>query len=251
MLQLIINADDLGLTPGCNAGIVQALTAGIVSDTTMLINTDYTQAAVELLKASGINQAGLHLNLTFGAPVSPLAEVPSLVDDNGRFRRKIVQSVKLLNPREVEHELRAQIAKFHSTGLRLTHLDSHHHAHSYPQLLDIAVSLAKELNTPLRQTSAAVKQKIIDAGVVTTDFFSLDFYEQGATQEKLQQIILSHSGGVLEIMCHPAQGEKLIYEISAYNSCREKELAILIAPELKEFLRQNAVELISFADLRP
>jgi predicted glycoside hydrolase/deacetylase ChbG (UPF0249 family) len=251
MLRLIINAYDLGLTPGCNAGIVQALTTGIVSDTTIMINTDHAQAAVALLKESGISQAGLHLNLTFGVPVSPLEEVPSLVDDNGRFHRKIAQSVKLLNPQEVELELRAQIAKFLSTGLRLTHLDSHHHAHSYPELLDIVVSLARQLNTPLRQTSAAVKQKIISAGVTTADNFSLGFYEQGATRENLQQIILSHGDGVLEIMCHPAQGEKLIYEISNYNSCREKELAILTTPEMKDFLRTNAVELISFADLRP
>lgn len=251
MLKLIINADDLGLTPGCNAGIVKALSDGIVSDTTIMINTEYAQVAVDLLKGNGISQAGLHLNLTFGVPVSPLTEVPSLVDDSGHFHRKIAQSVKLINLQEVEHELRAQIAKFRTTGLRLTHLDSHHHAHSYPEIIDIAVSLASEIGAPLRQTSAAVRQKITDAGVMTTDYFSLDFYDQGATREKLQQVILSHCDGVLEIMCHPAQGERLIYEISSYNSCREKELAILTAPAMKDFLRENAVELISFADLKP
>ncbi|MDR3564972.1 MAG: chitin disaccharide deacetylase [Negativicutes bacterium] len=249
MQRLIINADDLGLTPGCNAGIVRGLTQGIVSDTTLMVNTDYTQAAVNLLKEHGISQAGLHLNLTFGVPLSPLAEVPSLVDENGRFFRKIARSVGGLKPQEVEKELRAQVARFGETGLHMTHLDSHHHAHIYPGIFAMVLSLAKELAVPLRQTSTALREKITSAGVATTDAFSLDFYDKGVTLENLQQIIRDHTGEVLEIMCHPAEAGELIYTISDYNSRREEELAILTSAAMKAFLRENDITLISFAEL--
>lgn len=249
MRQLIINADDFGLTPGCNAGIIRALTQGIVSDTTIMINTDYAQAAVELAKANGIGRIGLHLNLTFGSPVSPVSEVASLVDGEGQFFRKIARSVAGLDPLEVERELRAQVAKFLATGLSLTHLDSHHHAHTYPKITAMVVTLAKELGVPLRQTGPALRYLIKGAGVATTEGFSPNFYDKGVTAENLKKIIGGWGEGTLEIMCHPAEAGQLIYEISDYHACRERELAILTDPEMKNFLQENGVRLIGFAEL--
>ena len=249
MLRLIINADDLGLTPGCNRGILRALTEGIVSDTTLLINTDYTQDAVDLLRRQGLSRCGLHLNLTWGSPVLPVAQAASLTDKSGRFRRKAEEALAEADPRQIEAELRAQAAKFRSTGLTLTHLDSHHHVHTYPQVIDIAIGLAGELGVPLRQKDN-VRQRIVAGGVATTDRFSADFYGPGVAEENLRRIILDRAGGTLEIMCHPAEPDPLLAEISSYNQPRMRELAILTAPEMKEFLRDNGVELIGFADLQ-
>jgi predicted glycoside hydrolase/deacetylase ChbG (UPF0249 family) len=250
MLQLIINADDLGLTPGCNAGIVKAMTEGIVTSTTLMINTDFTQDAIRALKERGINRAGLHLNLTYGLPLIPAQEIPSLVDAQGRFRRKIAEAASTMQLSEVERELTAQVEKFLAAGLGLTHLDSHHHAHMYPGILDVAISLARQLDVPLRQTDDAVRQKIIEAGVATTDFFSLDFYGQGVSAVNLQNIILRHKQGTLEIMSHPAIPEGLIHEISSYNIWREKELAVLTSREILDFIHAQGVQLVGFDALR-
>jgi chitin disaccharide deacetylase len=246
MLQLIINADDLGLTPGCNDGIVRAITEGIVTETTLMMNAGYMQDAVTKLKGYGINRIGIHLNLTFGEPLLPASQVPSLVDANGRFHSRIAPVVGSMNPSEVKREFGAQIEKFLRTGLGLTHLDSHHHAHAYPEIIDVAISLAQQLGVPLRQTSEAVRQKIRGAGVATTDYFVLDFYGQGVSAENLQAIIQRYKQGTLEIMCHPAEPDRLLSEISSYNAWREKELAILTSPEICEFIKGNGVQLVGF-----
>ena len=248
MLRLIVNADDLGLTPGCSAGIIRGFKQGIVSDTTLMINSPYALEAVSLMKANGLNQAGLHLNLSYGTPMAPVAEVPSLIDENGRFYRKVNKSIPLMNGAEIERELRLQLEKFLATGLKLTHIDSHHHAHAYPQVIDLAIRMALEQGVPLRHT-AEVKEKIIAAGVKTTDYFSMDFYNEKATLENLQAIIGGYSEGVLEIMSHPGESEQLIMEVSSYNSARAKELAVLTSPEMKAFLQTKGVKLISFAEL--
>lgn len=250
MLNLIINADDLGLTPGCNQGIIKALTAGSVTDTTMLVNTDYTQDAVELLKQHNINRVGLHLNLTFGQPLLPSSEVASLVDENGRFRRKVAEAVTYMKASDIKRELTAQVEKFQATGLGLTHLDSHHHVHTYPEVLRIAIGLARELGVPLRQGNLAVCQAIRSACVTTTDAISLDFYEQGATLEKLQDIIRNQRYGTLEIMCHPAEPDQLLYDISSYNVWRAQELSILTSMAMREFLEANNVRLLGFDGLQ-
>ncbi|MGH9895204.1 MAG: ChbG/HpnK family deacetylase, partial [bacterium] len=36
--RLIVNADDLGMTPGVTRGIVETMTKGIVSSTTLMVN---------------------------------------------------------------------------------------------------------------------------------------------------------------------------------------------------------------------
>lgn len=250
MLELIINADDLGLTPGCNDGIMLALTEGIVTDTTLMVNTDYTQDALVKLQQHGIDRVGLHLNLTYGQPVRPAGQVPSLVDTQGRFRRKAATAVPLMHPDEVKREWNAQVEKFLTTGLGLTHLDSHHHAHTYSELLGIAIELAQQLQVPLRQGNAAWRQAIRTAEVFTTDAISLAFYEQGATLSNLQEIIESHPDGTMEIMCHPAKPDQLLYDISSYNHWRANELVVLTSPEMRDFLSQKGVRLIGFDALR-
>jgi predicted glycoside hydrolase/deacetylase ChbG (UPF0249 family) len=248
MRKLIVNADDLGLTPGCNQGIIRAMTEGIVTDTTLLINTDYTADAVARLKASGL-AAGLHLNLTYGRPLLPGGDASSLVDANGAFHRPVNRIVAVCEPREAERELSAQIEKFLSTGLTLTHLDSHHHAHSYPEILDVAIGLARKLKVPLRQTGSAVRARIVAFGVPTPDAFSDAFYGPGATAENLRAIIGGHGDGVLEIMCHPAAADDLLAEVSSYSAERRRELAILTSPEIKEYIAAQGIELVSFAAL--
>ena len=250
MLDLIINADDMGLTPGCIEGIIQAMTEGIVTDTTLMVNTAFTQTAITKLKQQGITRVGLHLNLTFGEPVLAASHVPSLVDAQGRFRRKVAATVPLMNPVDVKRELSAQVEKFLATGLGLTHLDSHHHAHTYPEIVDIAIELAQQLRVPLRQGNETVRQTIKQAGVATTDAIALNFYEQGATLTNLKQIIQSHPSGTLEIMCHPAKPDQLLYDISSYNHWRENELAVLTSQEIKDFIKDNGVRLVGFDALQ-
>lgn len=250
MLDLIINADDLGLTPGCNQGIIKALTAGIVTETTLMVNTGYTQDAVETLKQQGIKRVGLHLNLTFGQPIIPAAQVPSLVDAQGRFRRKAAEAVTFIKTTDIKRELNAQVEKFLATGLGLTHLDSHHHIHTYPEVLEIVIELAKQLGVPMRQGNAVVQQAISKAGVATTDAIALEFYEQGATMNHLKQIIQNHPQGTLEIMCHPAEPDQLLYEISSYNRWREQELAVMTSVEIREFINNSNVRLVGFDALQ-
>ncbi|WP_371376076.1 carbohydrate deacetylase [Sporomusa aerivorans] len=250
MLQLIINADDLGLTPGCNDGIITALNQGIVTDATLLVNAGYTEDALAKLKEKGISRVGLHLNLTLGKPVLPAREVPSLVGDGGRFHRRIAPVAAAMLPEEIERELYAQVEKFQATGLGLTHLDSHHHAHGYPEILYIVIKLAKKLAVPLRQTSEAVRQQIREAGVPTTDYFSLDFYSQGVSLAGLETVIAGHRQGTLEIMSHPAVVDNTLMQLSTYNTVRGNELTILTSPAMRNFIREQGVSLIGFDALR-
>ncbi len=85
MMRAIVNADDFGLSPGINRGIVRAFRDGVLSSTTMMANMPAFEDAVALAKAHPGLGVGVHLTLVWGAPVAGAERVPSLVDRNGRF----------------------------------------------------------------------------------------------------------------------------------------------------------------------
>src|SRR5437763_13941300 len=71
--RLVVNADDFGLSPGVNRGILEAYAAGVVSSVSVLVNTPGWDDAVRPLRdldpPSRLG-VGMHLNLTMGRPVS-------------------------------------------------------------------------------------------------------------------------------------------------------------------------------------
>ena len=48
--KLIVNADDFGLTPGVNYGIIEAFKYGILTSTTLMINQPFVEHAIDLKK---------------------------------------------------------------------------------------------------------------------------------------------------------------------------------------------------------
>src|SRR5256712_3264171 len=85
MKQLIVNADDFGLTEQVSRGILDAHREGIVTSTTLMANGGAFDAAVTLARRSPPLSVGVHLHLTQGAPLSPPSKIPTLVDGRGRF----------------------------------------------------------------------------------------------------------------------------------------------------------------------
>src|SRR5262245_24357839 len=82
---LIVNADDYGLSPGLNAGVLAAHREGLVTSTSLMANQPWAAEAVAA--APDTLGLGLHLNLTAGEPCARAAQVPSLVGADGRFLR--------------------------------------------------------------------------------------------------------------------------------------------------------------------
>ena len=148
MKNLIVNADDLGWTPGVNRGIVEAFRNGIVTSTSLLANGAAFAGGVEMARAAGGLGVGVHLNLTDGAPVTGRESVTSLLNKQGEFAggpeslllRRASRGLLL---KEVEREWNAQIQKVRDAGIEPTHLDGHKHVHMLPGLFEIALRLAK------------------------------------------------------------------------------------------------------------
>jgi len=262
MKYLIINADDFGLTPGVNRGILKSIREGIVTSTTVMINSRYLEELPEVLEAGG--GVGLHFNLTWGPPVSPPDTVASLVDEEGLFRsdpsfgvpesgRSIpITAGQTRRAIDIQRELEAQVEKFLRLVKRLpTHIDVHKHAHKYPVVLAPLMVVAGRLGLPVREISPEMQAILRENRLLTTDFFMGGASPEGPywMKARLLSALAGVQPGVTEIMCHPGYVPEPIPGMF-YNHQREVELTSFCDPETREAVRNQGIELVDFSYLR-
>lgn len=283
MKQLIINADDFGLTPGVNRAIIEGHTGGIITSTTLMTNMPAFAEAVRLAQAHPTLGVGLHFNITQGRPVAPPKLVRSLTDRRGEF---LGTSTKLawralagqLRRAEVVIELRAQIEKAMTAGLRLTHVDSHKHAHALPAVLEaIAATIpaygigrVRLLREQTRFTASSLQllqQSVAAFGLsqlcrigeaqrrrlalpATTWFFGIA--QTGHWSKRwLLELIANLPAGASELMCHPGYEDEALKEIpTRLRGARQVELQLLTDPEIIHHVRAHDVQLINYAQLQ-
>ena len=233
MGRLIINADDLGWSPGVNRGILVAYTNGIVNSSSLIVTHPGFEEAVQLISEHHLPNIGIHFNLTEGKSV--LSGHTTLTDSRGNFHRNIHQ-MNDVNFEEVRRELTAQYGKAMDAGVTVTHMDTHHHLHMTLRFRKIFAEFSKAHGLPLRKVHPSSRNPLKRLSLILdmwgvdfyTDHFNADFYARNATKEVLKRIINDYKGRSVEIMCHPGYTDSLNGE---YNDLREKELSILVCPE--------------------
>ena len=290
--RLIVNADDFGLTAGVNRAIAEAHERGIVTSATLMANSQAFDGAVEIARGA-VNpgfSVGCHVVLLDGEPVLPAVSVPSLLEPGngaGHFRESLNSFVVAcfrhkLNPDEIEAEASAQIHRIQWAGVKLTHFDTHKHAHMFPGVLRPLLRAARSRGVgavrnpfgqiwPLPLTSllrtretwtrfaqlngmrafaAGFRRDVEEHGLRTTDG-SVGVLVTGVLDLKLfTAIVECIPEGTWEFVCHPGYSDAALDQVrTRLRQSREQELALLTSPEAKDLLQRRGIELISYHEL--
>jgi predicted glycoside hydrolase/deacetylase ChbG (UPF0249 family) len=149
---LIVNADDFGLSAGVNRAIVESHSGGVVSSATLMANGAAFADAVTAARSAPNLSVGCHVVLVNGRPVSPPEAVDTLLAIRSAEPDKFYSSLSAFAARamlggfdrdQLVAEITAQIRKLQSTGLQVTHLDTHKHAHMFPEILAALLRAAR------------------------------------------------------------------------------------------------------------
>ena len=233
--QLIVNADDFGISQRTNAGIVQCRRQGILTSASLLVRADAAIEAVKLWRADAGKcpefSLGLHLDLgeweLKNGDWEPIYLRADLND---------MQSVK----REIDHQLNLfrQLS-----GANPTHVDSHQHVHQKPGIQQVVRELANQLGVPLRDADNRVR--------FWGGFFGRNEHFQPMTEnirpDNLKAILKALLPGITELSCHPGLDSELQ---SDYCTERLIEVQTLCDPEIQRLILQSGIELVSYCDLR-
>jgi len=220
MKYLIVNGDDFGASVGITRGILEAHRHGILTSTSLMVDTPASEAAAALGRAAPGLSVGLHVDLT-GEMSKP---APGL-------------------ERRVAAELDRQLARFEKLmGRRPTHLDSHHNLHRDARALPHFLDLARQHGLPLREHSPVR--------------YCSSFYGQWGGATHLEQLTTASlvrlletevSDGITELSCHPGFVERDF--ATSYAAERAVEVQTLCDPVIRQFLASLRIELVNYQEL--
>ncbi|MEW5761766.1 MAG: ChbG/HpnK family deacetylase [Bacillota bacterium] len=249
---LIVNADDFGYTPAVNRGIVQAVRQGVVTSVSLMVNQPGTEDALHILRNGLPAGVGVHLCLTRGRPLLNPGDIPSLVDAEGYFKGRDALLTSALVQEEVEREFSAQVAYVQNAGIRVGHLDTHHHIHRHPIILAVLMRVAGNLRLPLRSLDDAMREVVRLKGLKTPDFFCGAWFAGGVSLPAFKTWVtagLRIGARSMELMTHPGKVDEELFKRSGYAVERERELRILCHPELPRWLAGKDVRLGTYRNL--
>ena len=152
--KVMLRADDFGMSHAVNLALKDMADSGIPFNASVMMVTPWVQEAAEILKEAPHVSIGLHLTLTSEfeqlkwGPISGKSAVPSLVDERGYFRTSVKDFLLSdYDLAEVETELRAQIDRAMTMGMKVDYLDHHMGiARSTPEIAAVVEKLASEYN---------------------------------------------------------------------------------------------------------
>jgi len=292
--KLIVNADDLGLTAGVNRAIVEAHIGGVVSSATLMANGAAFEDAVTAARSAPNLSVGCHVVLVDGTPVSPAGSMDTLLAIRSAEPGKFYSSLSAFAARamlggfdrdQLVVEVTAQIRKIQSTGLQVTHLDTHKHAHIFPEILAALLRAARicgvrAIRNPfvpvkamparlfkgkrnlwkrygqmrmLHTFSGQFLQRTKRAGLLTPDgvvgVIETGSVESSGYSSLLRQTLASLPEGTWELVCHPGYNDAdLRAADTRLLDSREEERRLLTSTELRQFLEEQKIRVISYQE---
>lgn len=174
MKNVIVNADDFGLSESVNEAIKVCFQRGYINRTTAMVNMPAYTECYKIAQSNGFeDKVGLHLNLDEGSPLTDRIKANSHFCKNGVFikgwyTKPLYKFYLSRNDREcLKEEICAQMKKYRRSGFKLNHLDFHHFVHtSSLVVISIICKLAKEYGfESMRTVARSDKEGILKKGI--------------------------------------------------------------------------------------
>jgi hypothetical protein len=241
---LIINADDLGISPEVNRGIADAFEKGMITDSSLLIKGPYAQQALEMIKKTPSFQVGIHIDLDplLGWESPGIERLP---------RQKLLAMMN--EPefiKEIKQEIDKQMTAFLEKGLIPSHIDTHHHVHGFTPIFESLVEAMSRYNIKAIRFSKKGYSLLGREEIrITTE--QAQWMEDTLHKRKIMHphhlfdpiipfSLKEISPGVSELMVHPSMGG---------DQWRQRDFEMLMDPVFMKAVKDQGIQLIGFSDL--
>ena len=253
-VELLIRADDSGMSHASNMALESLAKTGIPFSTSIMFTCPWYQESVEIIKEYDHISAGIHLTLNAEwknyrwGPVAGVSAVPSLVDSAGFFTPSR-GALRALEPSlaDIETELRAQIERAVNSGIRIDYVDYHMGAAvESPDRRAIVEKLAKEYGLAISRYFGEKDTDIMYSDPIEKKLEKLLKVTQDLTSENINLFvthILEDTPEVQALVDLNPFGPK---DMSKH---RAAELSALLSPEFSALLEEKNISLITYKDL--
>ena len=265
---IMLHADDIGMCPEANIAAKKYLLDGDIQSAAAMPPCPNFEEIIEWAKEHPNIDFGLHLALTSEwktwrwPSVSPVDEVPGLIDGEGKLWRSVEEVVAHASVEEVAKEIRAQIEKSIALGYRPDHIDTHMGTlYGDPEYAIAYLSIAMEYGIPanaidlsnpevisaFRQEGYPITDEVVDFMASYTlpkiDNFTsapnAKTYEE--KKEAFKSLVRSLKPGITEIIFHPSVDTEQLKTITGSWQQRIWEAEMFADPDLKKFFEDEGI----------
>lgn len=288
MKEVIVTADDFGLSEAVNEAVEQAHRAGILTTASLMVGAPAAADAVRRARRLPSLRVGLHVVAIEGPACLTPCEIPDLLRcardpatgaEEWRFPADQLASGfrYAFNPRarrQLAAEIRAQLAAFAATGLPLDHVNAHKHMHLHPRVGALLIGIGREYGavgmripteprlalraarapaplsaSALNAWTALLRRRARRAGFALTDHCFGIAWSGHMTPARLARLARCLPDGTSEIYTHPASHRDSRLTALMPDYEHEAELRALIDPTVREAFAASGARLTTFRDL--
>ncbi len=272
---LMLHADDIGMCYEANESAKNYLPSGRIQSAAMMVPCPWFNEIAAWYKENPQYDLGLHLamnsewkNYRWG-PVAGKDAVPGMCDEDGYLHRDVIPTAMKAKPEEIEKEIRAQVERALSRGIRPGHIDTHMGClYARPEFTAAYMRVAEEYHLPamvveptpkvlekFRKQGYPITKQGIDlmTGYKLPKLDDFNAVPEGKTYEekkqKFYEQIRSLDPGLNEIIFHPSTLTEGLKKITGSWQQRAWEAQMFDDPEVIAFLEREGVVFTNWKEI--
>lgn len=272
---LIFHADDIGMCYEANEAAKRYLAAGEIQSIAMMVPCPWFNEIAGWYQEHPDYDCGLHLAMNsewrwYRWPsVAPRDKVPGMIDSDGYLYGETLMTALKAKPSEIEAEIRAQIERALSRGIRPSHIDTHMGTlYARPDFTAVYAKLAVEYRIPamIIEPTPKIIEKFRQRGIAPSEALQrvLDAYPlpklddfdsvpEGKTYEEKRDAfflqVKNLDPGITEIIFHPSSETEGLKKITNSWPQRVWEAQLFSDPVVKQFFAAEGLLFTNWKEL--
>jgi len=222
-------------------------------------------------------RVGLHLVVVESEPTLDRAQIPGLVDRDGRLRNDLARfgleiALSSSLQRQASREITAQFEAYRATGLPLDHVDAHRHFHLHPAIAAMIIATGRRfgmralrvpyeprrivaeidprgrhrLGLAVAPAVNSLRNRVRRAGLKTADAVFGLAWSGAMTAERLRALVPRMPPGLVEIYLHPGTTDAFAGAAPGYRYA--EEFRALCDPDTIAAVRASGYTTGGYAD---
>jgi len=273
---ILLHCDDAGMCNEANIAVQNYFETGDIQSAAVMVPCPYAEELVEWAKTQDSPDIGIHLTLTSEwkdyrwGPVSDSANVPGLIDPEGKMWYDVPDVVTHASAEEIETEVRAQIDKVLSMGFTPTHIDTHMGTlYGTTEYLKVFLKIANEYNLPanaidlsdpeiaefFKQAGYPINEEVVGLldSYTLPKLDNFSSVPEGETYEDKREnffkLLNSLNPGLTEIIFHPSVETDNLKSITDSWQQRVWEAQFFSDPAVKQFFEDNDIIITTWKEI--
>jgi predicted glycoside hydrolase/deacetylase ChbG (UPF0249 family) len=268
---LIIHADDVGLSHSEDSATITAFEKGGINSASIMVPCPWFPEIANYARQHPELDWGIHTTFTAEWKnykwdgVLPASEIPSLIDKDGYMYTSLPEFAKNAKASDVEKEIKAEIEKCTSAGIKITHIDNHMGSIlASPEMIAVYQKLGKEYHLPvlvpmnfIRRMAPQMAKYVDTTNTVLVDNYVSAYPAIPADNWKqfYDDALQNLKPGLNVLVFHLAYDTDEMKAITIEHpdfgaAWRQRDLDYAISDEFKNRLKQNNVHLVTWGEIQ-